>query len=125
LLVEHRRDHVVGVVDGEPADQVDGVLAGAVLGGLAFERHGEFGDRAAFPPQQQFGAAFGRVAVHGDGDFVDQGAQQLLAVLAGGGRCCPYLFQVVAQGQDGGAFGGGQGLGPGLLTAGKFGTSVG
>ena len=116
----HRR-----VVDGQPADQVDGVLVCADLGGLAPDRHGQLADRAAFPPQQQVRPALGVVAVDVDGDFLQQSAQQLLAVLVGGGRCCPYLFQVVARGQDGGAFGGGQGLGPGLLTAGKFGTSVG
>jgi hypothetical protein len=125
LPVEDAGDLGVGVVDGQPADQVDGVLVCADLGGLAPDRHGQLADRAAFPPQQQVRPALGVVAADVDGDFLQQSAQQLLAVLVGGGRCCPYLFQVVAQGQDGGAFGGGQGLGPGLLTAGKSGTGVG
>ena len=90
----------VGVVDGEAADQVDGVLAGADLRWLALERDGQLGDRAAFPAQQQVGAAFGVVAADGDVDLVQQGAQQLLAVLVGGGGRVPDLVQVVAEGQD-------------------------
>jgi len=62
-------------VDGQAADQGDGVLAGAVVGGLALERHGQLADRAAPPAQQQLGAAADVVAVHGDGDFVQQSAQ--------------------------------------------------
>jgi hypothetical protein len=112
-------------VDGEPADQVDGVLCGAVFRGLAFERHRELGDRAAFPPQQQFGAAFGRAAVHGDGDFLEQGAQQLLAVLVGGGRGVPHLAQVVAEGQDRGALRGGEGGGACLLAVRQLSFGVG
>ena len=40
LPVEDVRDHRVGVVDGEAADQVDGVLVGAQpVGWFAFDRH--------------------------------------------------------------------------------------
>ena len=89
LPVEDAGDLGVGVVDGQPADQVDGVLVCADLGGLAPDRHGQLADRAAFPPQQQVRPALGVVAVDVDGDFLQQGAQQLLAVLVGGGRRCP------------------------------------
>ena len=40
-------------MDRETPDQGDGVLVGADLGGLAFERDGQLGDRAAFPAQQR------------------------------------------------------------------------
>src|SRR5439155_891541 len=72
-----------------------------------------------------FGAAFGRVAVHGDGDFVDQGAQQLLAVLIGGGRRVPHLAQVLTKGKDRGPLRAGEGGGACLFAAGQLGFGVG
>ena len=48
LPVEDVRDHRVEVVDGEAADQVDGVLVGTQpVGWSAFDRHRKFGDRPA------------------------------------------------------------------------------
>jgi hypothetical protein len=41
LPVEDAGDLGVGVVDGQPTDQVDGVLVCADLGGLAPDRHGQ------------------------------------------------------------------------------------
>ena len=76
LAVEDAGDLGVGVVDGQPADQVDGVLVCADLGGLAPDRHGQLADRAAFPPQQQVRPALGVVAVDVDSDFLQQSAQQ-------------------------------------------------
>ena len=95
LAVEDSGDGVVGVVRGQPADEVDGVFAGADGGWLAFDRHGQFGDRAAFPAQDQFGSAVGVVAVDGDVEVVEQGAQQLFAVFVGGARGVPDRFQVI------------------------------
>jgi hypothetical protein len=37
-------------------------------------------------------------SVAGDVDFVEQGAQELFAVLVGGGWCGPDLVEVVAEG---------------------------
>jgi hypothetical protein len=65
------------------------------------------------------------VTADGDLDFVQQGAQQLLAVLIGGRGCVPYLVQVVAEGQDRGVLGGGQGRGTVLLAAGQLVPGVG
>src|SRR6266516_4819214 len=45
----------------------------------------------------------------------------LLAVLTGGGRRVPDGLQVVAERQDRGALGGGEGCGPGGLAAGELG----
>ena len=45
----------VGVVHGQAADQVDGVLVGADLRLRAAQRDGQLADRAAFPPQDQAG----------------------------------------------------------------------
>ena len=88
-------------------------------------RGGELAERAAFPAQDEVGVALAAVAVHGDVDLVEQGAQQLFAVPVGGGRCVPDLMQVVAEGQDGGTFGAGEGLGPEGLATGKLGLGFG
>src|SRR5271165_5951317 len=72
------------VVRGQPPDQVDGVLAGAYLGLRAAQRDSQLADRAAFPPQDQAGVRVRVVAAGGDVDLIEQGAQQLLAVLIGG-----------------------------------------
>ena len=65
LPVEDPGDGGVGVVHGQPAQQVDGVLAGAQpLRRFPLERHGQFGDRAALPAQDELGAAVVVVAVH-------------------------------------------------------------
>ena len=79
LPVEDACDLGVGVVDGQRADQFDGVLVSADLGGLAPDRHGQLADRAAFPPQQQVSSALGVVAV--DGDLADAAAERA-AILA-------------------------------------------
>ena len=65
------------------------------------------------------------VAAGGDVHFLQQGAQQLLAVLIGGGRRVPDLAEVVAEGQDRGPLGRGEGLRPGGLAAGELGFSIG
>ena len=105
LPVEDPGDLGVGVVDGEAADQADGVLVGAEPSrGLALDGDGQLADRPAFPAQHQVGVSGVVVAVDGDVDFVQQGAQQLLAVLVGGGRRVPDGLQVIAEGQDRGAF---------------------
>ena len=49
----------------------------------------------------------------------------MLAVLVGGGRCVPDLVQVVAEGQDSGTFGAGEGPGPEGLAMGKLGLGLG
>ena len=65
--------------------------------GFAFDRHGQVGDGAAFPAQQQFGVGVGVVAVHVDVDLVEQAAQQLFAVLVGGGGRRPCFGEVVTE----------------------------
>jgi hypothetical protein len=53
---EDVRDRRVGIVGGETADEVDGVLVGAQPAGwLAADRHPQVGDRAAFPAQHELG----------------------------------------------------------------------
>ena len=126
LPVEDVRDHRVGVVDGEAADQVDGVLVGAQpVGWFAFDRHRQFGDRAALPAQQQLGVCFGVVAVHVDVDFVEQAAQQVFAVLVGGGRRRPHGGEVVAEREDHRFLLRGQGFRSCGFAAGEFGLGVG
>jgi hypothetical protein len=106
-------------VDSQPADQADGVLAGAEPSwGLALDRDGQLADRPAFPPQHQIGVSCVVVTADGDVDFVQQGAQQLLAVFIGGGVRIPDLTEVVAEGEDRGAFLRRQRFGPGGLAAG-------
>jgi hypothetical protein len=61
------------------------------------------------------------IAVHGDVHLIEQGAQQLLVVLVAGGGGVPDGLQVVAEGQDRGALGGGERGGAGGLAAGQLG----
>jgi len=105
LPVEDAGDDRVGIVHGQTPDEVDGVFVGADFGLSAFEWHGQFADRAAFPAQDEVGLVVVGVAVQGDVDFVEQGVQELFAVAVGGGGCGPDLVQVVAEGQDRVAFG--------------------
>ncbi len=65
------------------------------------------------------------VAVHADVDFVEQAAQQLFAVLVGGGRRRPHAGEVVAEGQDRRFLLWGQGFRAGGFAAGEFGLGVG
>ena len=125
MPVEDPGDDRVGVVHGKPADQVDGVVVGADFRLRAAQRHGQLGDRAAFPPQDQAGVRVGVVAAGGDVHLLQQGAQQLLAVLIGGGGRVLHLAQVVAQGQDRVPLGRGKGRRPGGLAAGELGFGVG
>ena len=119
LLPEDLGDGGIVVVPGEPAHQVQGVLAGhpAMLPG-AGQQHGQFGTRTALPDDPQvrgpFPVAAGRA--DGDDDLGDDGAEQLLALHVGGGRRVEYCPQVGAGGGDPGGFLLGQGDGPaGLL----------
>ena len=69
--------------------------------------------------------ALAAVAVHGDVHFIQQGVCSSCLGPVGGGRCVPDLMQVVAEGQDGGTFGAGEGLGPEGLATGKLGLGFG
>jgi hypothetical protein len=100
LPVEYPGDDGVAVVDGQAADQLDGVVGGADFGLGTFERHGQFADRAAFPADLQIRAAAGVVGGYGDDRFVEQRVQELLAVLVGGAGCGPDSVQVVTEGQN-------------------------
>ena len=100
MPVEDPGDDRVGVVHGQPADQVNGVVVGADFRLRAAQRHGQLGDRAAFPPQDQAGVQVGVVAAGGDVHLLQQGAQQLLAVLVGGGRCRPDLIEILTEGEN-------------------------
>ena len=60
LPVEDPGDDGVGVVHGQPADQVDGVLIGADFRLRAAQRDGQLADRAAFPPQTRRACGPGR-----------------------------------------------------------------
>src|SRR4029453_13454113 len=64
------------------------------------------------------------VAVHSDVYLVEQGAQQLFAVLVGGGRRGPHLVEVLAEGGDGGALAVGERDGAGLLPRGRPGAAA-
>jgi hypothetical protein len=112
-------------VHGQAADQVDGVLAGADLGLAAAQLDGQLADRAAFPPQHQAGVRAGVVAVQRDVDLVDQGAQQLFAVLVGGRGRVPDGAEIAAEGEDRLFLFGGQGFRARGLAAGQLGLGVG
>jgi len=65
----------------------------------------------------------GVAAVQRDVHFVEQGAQQLRAVLVGGGRL-PHLAEVVAEGQDRGPLAIGEGRRAGGLAASQISPGV-
>src|SRR5262249_15439362 len=122
LPVEDPRDLGVVVVDGEPADQADSVLIGAQPAGRGgVGPGGPVRDRPALSPQDPGTAGAPVVAVDGDVDLVQQGAQQLFAVLVGGGGRVPDGLQIIAEGEDRGALGGGEGCRAGGLAAGELG----
>ena len=126
LPVEDVRDHRVGVVDGEAADQVDGVLVGAQpVGWFAFDRHDSSVIAPPFQRSSSSACAVGVVAVHADVDFVEQAAQQVFAVLVGGGRRRPHGGEVVPERQDHRFLLWGQGFRSGRFAAGEFGLGVG
>jgi hypothetical protein len=104
LPVEDGGDLRVGVVHREPADEIDGVLVGADGRWPAFDRHGEIGDGAAFEAQDEIGTPAAGVAVDGDVDLVEQGGEELFAVLVGGRGRIPDGLKVVAEREDPRAF---------------------
>jgi hypothetical protein len=121
LPVEDSCDDRVGVMDGQAADQLDRVVIGADLGLGPFERNRQVADRATFPADLQLGAAGGAIGWDGDDDVVQEGVQQLFAVLFGGARRGPDPLEILTQGQDRGALGGAEGSGAAFLAAGQLG----
>jgi hypothetical protein len=92
------RDHRVGIVGGQKAHQVDGVLVGAQpVGRCAFDGYGQVGEGAAFPAQHQLGVGVDVVAIHGDVDLVEQAAQQPFSVFVGNGRRRPYAGETISE----------------------------
>ncbi len=82
-------------MNGQAAQQIDGVLGGADRWRLGVRQTEiELGDQAASPAQHQMGA--GLLTLHSDDDLLEQGAQQLLAVPVRGGRGGPDPSQIAA-----------------------------
>jgi len=95
LAVEDLGDCGVVVVGSEPREQRDRVLVGADRWLVARQCDGELGDRAAFPADRDAGAVL--FAVDVEDDFLDQAAQQLLAVAVGGRGRGPHAAEVAAE----------------------------
>src|SRR5215217_5910278 len=98
LAVEDPGDRGVVVVRGEPGEQRDRVLVGADRGLRLGERNGELGDRAAPPADRDGRAAL--LALDVEDDFLDQAAQELLAVAVGCARRGPDAAEVGAERQQ-------------------------
>jgi hypothetical protein len=119
LLVEDGGDLAVGMVLGEPADQLDGVLGRAgALGPAPREPELQLGARAAFPLDLDLRPP-GLLADR-DGDLVEQRAQELLAVARRRGRCLPQPRQVTSNPREGVALGGGERLRSAALELGEL-----
>src|ERR1019366_4780409 len=122
LLAGHLGDDRVVVVGGQPADQLDGVFAGAV-GRPGFGEVGAgFAGQPAFPVQDQ--ACGAGLLAGGDDDIVQQRVQDFFAVAVGGGRRVPQRGQVAARGQDLSAFACAELDGAGSLAAIQFSVGV-
>src|SRR5215211_838927 len=98
LAVEDAGDRGVVVVGGEALQQRDRVLVGADRGLRLGERDDQFGDRAAFPADRDRRAALFTHDV--EDHFLDQAAQQLLAVAVGRGGRRPDAAEVGSQRQQ-------------------------
>jgi hypothetical protein len=98
LTVQDPGDPTVVIVDGEPFDQLDRVLVGTDCRLWFGERDSELGDRAAFPADCEQRAAF--FSLEGDGHFLDQAADQLLAVPVGSGGRGPHTAEVGTERQQ-------------------------
>jgi hypothetical protein len=80
-------------VQGELADELDGVLVGAVAFGAALDqRHGQPGARAALPDDLHLRPP--RRLLDGDDHLADECAEQLLAVTRGDGLGCPQPREI-------------------------------
>ena len=118
LPVEDRGDLPVGVMDCEPADQLDRVLVGAVtLGAATDQLDAELAARAALPEDLDLGDVLR--AADGDDDLADQRAQQLLAVAVGGRLGRPEHGQVARQARQRASLEVGQRRRPGVLERGE------
>src|SRR5689334_11376227 len=85
LAVEDACDDVVGIVDGEPTQPVDGGAGG----------------RTAVPADGQDGG--GTWPVDGEDALLDQGPEQRLAIAHGRGGAVPDAMEVAGEGLEGGA----------------------
>ena len=82
LTVEDAGDDRVGIVGDQPTNQSDGVFIGAHRWRIgARQTDFEVGDRAAAPAQGEIGSELG--PIDGDNDFLEQAAQQCLAIAIG------------------------------------------
>src|SRR4051812_6368607 len=97
LAREDRRDLLVGVVLGQAAHERDRVLVGGAreAGGVR-QADRVLGRGAALPDDPQPRDVRVALAVDGDDDLGEDGAQQLLALAVGGGGCVEYRAQVSA-----------------------------
>src|SRR5206468_7400607 len=102
LPIENAGDDVIGVMDGEAANQSNGLLVGASRGSAARrQRHVELVEKATVPSQGEVRARL--ALLDRDDDLLDQGTQQLLAIAVGGRRRRPDAFEVGSQRHDGAA----------------------
>jgi hypothetical protein len=109
LLAEDRGDGLVIVTGGQPPDEADDVLAGALLGQPAaylVHRHRQVRGGAALPDDRQVRGP--GADVDGDDDLADHGAQQLLALDDGGGGRVEHGLDISAGPGDPGQCTGGE-----------------
>jgi hypothetical protein len=96
LAIEDAGDHRVWIVHGQAAHQIDGVLVGANRGRLHVPQGDiEFGEEATAPPEGEMRLVLR--LVDRDDDFLEECAQQFLAIAIGRGGCRPHALQIMTQ----------------------------
>ena len=123
LAVEDPGDRAVVVVDGEPLSS--SIVSSSVRIVGWWRGSGTASSVSAPPCQRIVTVAWSLIAVDVEDDFLDQTAQQLLAVAVGGGRRGPHAPEIGAEREQTLALGRGQRARPLLLAQRELGFGLG
>ena len=96
LTIEDSGDDFIGIEGGQPGQQRDDIFVGSRPHGFeSRDRHIQYGDGAATPSQSQMGTTLGALEIQDH--FLEQRAQQFLAIAVRGGRGIPHFAKIGAE----------------------------